>query len=193
MHGIIDFLLSDDPEAEEIREKFIVKVIPMLNPDGVIHGNYRSSILGVDLNRRWKKPSKYLHPTIYYTKQIIKYFNEKAKQQGCDSGGVVLGCDIHGHSRNMDLFTYNCHDDVSMNNLIIRSPAIGMDKRIPIFNLNSCKFAVEKDKKNTARIVMYEEIGILCSFTLESTYFGSEFLKRQKQGHFLLTKDQQDY
>ena len=93
----------------------------------------------------------------------------------------------------MDLFTYNCHDDVSMNNLIIRSPAIGMDKRIPIFNLNSCKFAVEKDKKNTARIVMFEEIGILCSFTLESTYFGSEYFKRQKQGHFLLTKDQQDY
>lgn len=80
VHGIIEFLLSDDPEAEEIREKFIVKVIPMLNPDGVIHGNYRSSVLGVDLNRRWKKPSKYLHPTIYYTKQIIKYFNEKAKQ-----------------------------------------------------------------------------------------------------------------
>ena len=59
---------QDDPEAEEIREKFVVKIIPMLNPDGVIHGNYRVGLLGVDLNRRWKKPSKYLHPTIYYTK-----------------------------------------------------------------------------------------------------------------------------
>ncbi len=40
----------------------------MLNPDGVIYGNYRCSLLGVDLNRRWINPSKILHPTIYYTK-----------------------------------------------------------------------------------------------------------------------------
>ena len=79
VHGLIDFLLSDHPEAEEIRDKFVVKVIPMLNPDGVIHGNYRVSLLGVDLNRRWKKPSKFLHPTVYYTKALIKYFNEKSR------------------------------------------------------------------------------------------------------------------
>lgn len=34
----------------------------MLNPDGVIHGNYRTSLIGVDLNRRWDKPDKNLHP-----------------------------------------------------------------------------------------------------------------------------------
>lgn len=73
VHGVIKFLLSESSEANELREKFIFKVIPMLNPDGVIYGNYRSSILGVDLNRRWKNPSKYLHPTIYYTKSYIKY------------------------------------------------------------------------------------------------------------------------
>ena len=46
----------------------------------------------------------------------------------------------------MDLFTYNCVDDVSMNNLNIRAVSIGIDKRIPIFNLESCKFQLEKDK-----------------------------------------------
>jgi len=25
----------------------------MLNPDGVIHGNYRSNISGYDLNKKW--------------------------------------------------------------------------------------------------------------------------------------------
>ena len=85
----------------------------MLNPDGVIQGNYRVGLLGVDLNRRWKKPSKYMHPTVYYTKQLIKYFNEKNRQPGCDSGGVVLCCDFHGHSRNMDLFMYSCIDNDS--------------------------------------------------------------------------------
>lgn len=73
VHGVIKYLLSEAPEAQELREKFIFKVIPMLNPDGVIYGNYRSSILGVDLNRRWKNPSKFLHPTIYYTKSYIKW------------------------------------------------------------------------------------------------------------------------
>mmetsp|Transcript_24195 Transcript_24195/g.32435 ORF Transcript_24195/g.32435 Transcript_24195/m.32435 type:complete len:91 (+) Transcript_24195:168-440(+) len=90
----------------------------------------------------------------------------------------------------MDLFTYNCTDEVSMNNLVIRSVAVGIDKRVPIFNIEACKFALEKDKENTARVVLFKELGILSSFTLECTYYGSEFLKRQKQGHFLLTKEQ---
>jgi len=28
----------------------------MLNPDGVISGNYRSSLSGLDLNRQWIDP-----------------------------------------------------------------------------------------------------------------------------------------
>ena len=68
IQGCIEFLLSNDPIAVELRANFIFKVIPILNADGVIHGNYRASMLGVDLNRRWKNPSRFLHPTIYYTK-----------------------------------------------------------------------------------------------------------------------------
>ena len=52
MKGAIDFLLSDTREAKLLRKKFIFRIIPMLNPDGVIYGNYRCSLLGVDLNRR---------------------------------------------------------------------------------------------------------------------------------------------
>lgn len=40
----------------------------MLNPDGVIHGNYRCNLLGWDLNRKWLSPNKFLHPSIYYSK-----------------------------------------------------------------------------------------------------------------------------
>ena len=42
----------------------------MLNIDGVINGNYRSNLVGVDLNRQWMVPNKKEHPTIYYTKQV---------------------------------------------------------------------------------------------------------------------------
>lgn len=69
MRGVINFLT--DPFSEEarlLRENFVFKIIPMLNPDGVINGNYRSSLAGCDLNRQWKNPSKTLHPTIFNVK-----------------------------------------------------------------------------------------------------------------------------
>jgi cytosolic carboxypeptidase protein 2/3 len=68
MKGVIDFLISDCKEARELRDNFVFKIIPMLNPDGVINGNYRCSLAGCDLNRRWKYPSPILHPTIFHTK-----------------------------------------------------------------------------------------------------------------------------
>ena len=46
MHCFIKFLISSDPIATELRNHFIFKIIPMINPDGVIIGNYRSCICG---------------------------------------------------------------------------------------------------------------------------------------------------
>ena len=61
MKGTLDFLTDpSSSEAELLRQNFVFKVIPMLNPDGVINGNYRCSLAGCDLNRRWKAPSKSL-------------------------------------------------------------------------------------------------------------------------------------
>ncbi len=53
MEGSLKFLLSKTELAEELLKNFVFKIVPMLNPDGVIHGNYRCSLLGVDLNRKW--------------------------------------------------------------------------------------------------------------------------------------------
>ena len=88
--GIIDFLTSDSTEALTLRSLFVFKIIPMLNPDGVINGNYRTSMAGVDLNRRWNNPSSEFHPTIYNTKVMIKRLKKVID--------VVTVCDIHGTS-----------------------------------------------------------------------------------------------
>lgn len=101
MRGALNFLT--DPDSEEaaiLRENFVFKLIPMLNPDGVVNGNYRCSLAGCDLNRRWKHPSKTLHPTIYHTKRLAKQLHEER--------GVVLFCDMHGHSRKQNVFMYGC-------------------------------------------------------------------------------------
>ena len=55
MKGILDFLTSNTkPEAAALRRAFVFKIVPMINIDGVIYGNYRCSLSGVDLNRTWK-------------------------------------------------------------------------------------------------------------------------------------------
>jgi murein tripeptide amidase MpaA len=73
MRGLLYFLTdTTNEEAKMLRENFVFKIIPMLNPDGVINGNYRSSLAGCDLNRRWKTPSKVIHPTIYHVKKLVK-------------------------------------------------------------------------------------------------------------------------
>jgi murein tripeptide amidase MpaA len=69
---IIEYLLSNSNIAKILRENFIFKIVPMLNPDGVIIGNYRCNLSLVDLNRQWIDPNKKFHPTIYHTKQLIK-------------------------------------------------------------------------------------------------------------------------
>ncbi len=58
IEGVMDYLTENTKEAEYLRESCVFKIIPMMNVDGVIHGNNRCSLVGVDLNRRWKEPSR---------------------------------------------------------------------------------------------------------------------------------------
>jgi cytosolic carboxypeptidase protein 2/3 len=50
---IIEFLLGNSSLARNLRENFVFKIVPMLNVDGVIVGNYRCNLSGADLNRQW--------------------------------------------------------------------------------------------------------------------------------------------
>ena len=40
--GVLQLLVSDHPTAQALRSKFVFKVVPMLNPDGVMHGRQAS-------------------------------------------------------------------------------------------------------------------------------------------------------
>lgn len=69
--GALRFLLSGDPEAARIREKFIFKVFPLADPDGVVHGGVRFNLNGYDLNRNWDAVNPKLMPEIYCEQQAI--------------------------------------------------------------------------------------------------------------------------
>lgn len=95
MRGLLHHLTSNHPNAQVLREKFVFKIIPMLNPDGVIHGrcvritpssfphppptldpllcSHRCSLSGEDLNRKWITPDPSLHPTIYSAKSLLQW------------------------------------------------------------------------------------------------------------------------
>ena len=55
-----------------LRDNFIFKIVPMLNPDGVIVGNYRCSLAGRDLNRSYKSQLKESFPPVWHTKTMIE-------------------------------------------------------------------------------------------------------------------------
>ena len=71
--------MGDSNEAKYLRNNFIIKIIPMVNVDGVICGNSRTSLAGCDLNRRWINPNEFLHPEIYKLKELIFNFLKKNK------------------------------------------------------------------------------------------------------------------
>lgn len=60
----MELLVSSNPTANLLREHVIFKIIPMINPDGVFLGNYRSSLCGFDFNRSWHIATTFGHPTL---------------------------------------------------------------------------------------------------------------------------------
>ncbi|KAG2486615.1 hypothetical protein HYH03_014783, partial [Edaphochlamys debaryana] len=100
MQGLIEFLCSPDPAAATLRSSFVFKLVPMLNPDGVVNGSYRCSLAGVDLNRVWDRPTRCLYPTVFGAKRLL--------QQLAAAGRLALYIDIHGHSTKSDTFFYGC-------------------------------------------------------------------------------------
>lgn len=57
---------------QALRKRVVLKVVPMLNPDGVIVGNYRCSLAARDLNRQYRHPRRDAFPTVWHTKDMMQ-------------------------------------------------------------------------------------------------------------------------
>ena len=72
IEGIINFLFGESVRAEELLKRYIFKIVPMVNVDGVVHGNTRAELIGADPNRKWSNPHKIRNPIIYTLKKAIE-------------------------------------------------------------------------------------------------------------------------
>ncbi|XP_070534076.1 uncharacterized protein [Ptychodera flava] len=188
MKGLLDFLTSNDLQAKDLRKNFVFKIVPMLNPDGVIVGNYRCSLAARDLNRNYRHPRKESFPTIWHTKNMMEEFSREHE--------LVVYCDLHGHSRKHNVFIYGCNTQTKDGE---NSAAIFLQERLfpwilsvkapDKFSFRGCKFQVKKCKESTGRVVMWRQMGIMNSFTMEATFCGSKNLVSTDPPRHFTTKD----
>jgi len=97
--GLIKFLLNKkDIRAKILRQHFVFKIIPMVNPDGVHDGHYRMDIFNQNLNRFYKDPNIDYTPAPFAIKELIKYYTHQQR--------LFYYCDLHGHSSRKGCFIY---------------------------------------------------------------------------------------
>ena len=99
MQGIIEYLCYSKALLKVAEHSnLVIKVVPMLNPDGVYMGNYRTGVMGIDYNRLFLSGKADVFPEVEALKQLVK----SAKEQG----KVDLYLDLHGHSIHPGCFIY---------------------------------------------------------------------------------------
>ncbi|XP_041974997.1 cytosolic carboxypeptidase 1-like isoform X2 [Aricia agestis] len=193
MDGTLGRALADTAAARALRSKYIFKIVPMLNVEGVINGCHRCGLTNEDLNRRWCKPSPVLHPTIYHTKGLIEYLVRVWRRP------PLVYCDYHGHSRKKNVFFYGCagaeswcstdrlrHDDPVK---YLMLPAL-MHRISPAFALGSCAFRVGREREGTARVAVWRHLNVPASYTMEASFCG--FDRGPYKGFHLSTRHLQE-
>ena len=148
MHGVMQFLTSkENKNAATLRSMFKFILVPMMNVDGVILGNFRAGLSGDDLNRSYLKPSPKLHPSVFHIKSYIS-----------NSKNVVFFLDLHGHSTKPNVFSYG--PDLSKTDPVYdyaRMYSKLVDHICEPFKFNKCTWRIHKSKKATARAVFLKK------------------------------------
>lgn len=76
LNGFLNLILDRKSLiGQTLRQMYVFKIVPFLNPDGVYNGLYRTDTIGQNLNRMYICPQIDLQPSIYAVKKVIKYYH----------------------------------------------------------------------------------------------------------------------
>jgi murein tripeptide amidase MpaA len=85
MEGALDWLTDPDNEdAQALRGKATLHIVPNMNPDGSARGHLRTNAVGTNLNREWHEPTPERSPEVL------------AVRNAMDETGVAFAMDVHG-------------------------------------------------------------------------------------------------
>lgn len=130
----------------------IFKIVPMLNPDGVIIGNYRTGLAGRDLNRVFHTSDKILYPTIISLKELTM----ELKRTYGSRFNIFL--DLHGHSVKRNVFAYGPEYPIyDLNYYKCRIIPKLLSNITDMFRFYSCIFKISQGKTKTGRAVFFNQ------------------------------------
>jgi len=100
--GLLAAILADGPVGQALREAYVWRVVPCLNPDGVSKGHYRKDARGDDQNRQyWPPPAP--KPTQHPAQAALLSL---ARSSGSRLRALV---DVHAHANKRGCFLFGNH------------------------------------------------------------------------------------
>ncbi|EQC34126.1 hypothetical protein SDRG_08335 [Saprolegnia diclina VS20] len=141
--GVLAFLVKrDDPRVVALLDAFVFKIIPMLNPDGVVRGYYRHDTLGQNLNRYYDAPTLEAQPTIYGVRHWFLAL--------CDAEAPSVYVDLHAHAAKRGCFIYG-------NRLESIDAQVATQLFPKLVGLNSAHFEYDQCTFTAENMVMVEK------------------------------------
>ena len=168
---MLDLLSANSSISRVLLQNFVFKIVPVLNPDGVARGYWRTDCNSVNLNRKYQDPDLELFPTIFYTKKLVE--TEHLNQR------LFAYADLHGHAtkRGCFLFGNSISDSTKFVEQLLFAKLMSLNS--VNFDYKECNFNdVDNNKKDlkgdsregSGRASIYKLTGLPLCYTMEGNY-----------------------
>lgn len=161
LEGFVRALLAPNTEAYRLLATCNFYVLPMMNPDGVAAGNYRTSFSGRDLNRQFDQVGSFLYPEVNGLVALVQRLKKQRQR-------TEFFFDFHSHSSKKNLFCYGPdHPEGSPHCLRSRVLVKILSKQDSMFDYEKCISSISEHKRNTARAYMIRKEAVPMTYTFE--------------------------